>query len=282
MLPSAVMTGILATYVAAETNSLSVERLIIKDPDLPKNFHNLRVVFISDLHHGTFSSSKRLRKMVQKINTLQSDLILFGGDYVQTQRKNKRLQQQQVSLNELTEILQGLVEPSLGMYSVSGNHDHWFGLAKVIEHLQKAGVKTIDNDGLVLKKDDESIYLSGVGDLWCDKPDLQKALRRRDKQQFTLLLSHQPNFVDNLTKADRINFVLAGHTHGGQCQLFGYQPLIPKRIAKWEYISGLIETPQTRMLVSPGIGTVLPYFRFFAPPKIHLLVFKRAPRLSKF
>ncbi|MDO5561777.1 MAG: metallophosphoesterase [bacterium] len=282
MLSSAVMTGILATYVAAETNSLSVERLIIKDPDLPKNFHNLRVVFISDLHHGTFSSSKRLRKMVQKINALEPDLILFGGDYVQTQRKNKNLKHQQASLDELTSILQNLTKPTLGMYSVSGNHDHWFGLAKVVAHLQKAGIKTIDNDGVALKKGDESIYLSGVGDLWCNQPDLKKALSHRDSQKFTLLLSHQPNFIDTLTKNDHINFVLAGHTHGGQCQLFGYQPLMPKRFAKWEYISGLIETPQTRMLVSPGIGTVLPYFRFFAPPKIHLLVFKRAPRLSKF
>ena len=282
MFSSAVTAGILATYITAETYSLSVERLIIKDPQLPTNFHNLRVVFISDLHHGTFSSGKRLRKMVQKINALQPDLILMGGDYVQTSKQKKDLRHQNLSLNELRTILQGLQKPSLGIYSVSGNHDHWFGLEKVVRHLQQAGVQTIDNDGLSLKRGDQSIYLAGVGDLWCDQPNLAQALKNRQKEPFTLLLSHQPNFIDQITKKDRINFVMAGHTHGAQCRFFGYQPFLPERFAKWEYTAGLVETPQARMLVSPGIGTVMPYFRFFAPPKIHLLIFKRAPRVSKF
>lgn len=138
----------------------------------------------------------------------------------------------------------------------------------------------LDNRGVSLVKGKEKIFLAGVGDLWCGQPDLSQALQKRTKEQFTLLLSHQPNFIDTLKKTDRINFVFAGHTHGSQLRFFGYQPFSPHQIARWEYLSGLIETAQTRMLVSPGIGNVAPYFRFFAPPKIHLLVFKSSPRVS--
>lgn len=280
MIPAVFLTSVLATYIGIETYSLEVERLIIKDQKLPKNFHNLRVVFISDVHHGIFSSGKRLQKMVKKINDLHPDLILLGGDYLQTY-KTKRNKQTQ-ALYELRDILAQLKKPEFGIFSVSGNHDHVYNVEKVKTELAKAGIVNLDNQGLELKRNQEKIFLAGVGDLWFDKPDLQAALKQRiTKNEFTLLLSHQPNFVDRIEKKDDINFVFAGHTHGSQVRLFGYQPFAPKKnMAKWEYMAGLIDTPQTRMLVSPGIGTVTPYFRFFAPPKMHLLVFKSAPRLS--
>lgn len=279
MISSVVLGGVLATYIGVETYSLSVERLIVKDPQLPRNFHNLRVAFVSDLHHGTFSSGKRLRVMVKKINALEPDLILLGGDYLQTYKTKKRKQRE--SLHELCEILSELKKPEFGIVSVSGNHDYVFGQAEVEAELVKIGVRTLNNESLILRRGEEEICLTGVPDLWFDKPNLQKALTGRGKKDdFTILLMHQPNFVDRVTKEEGINFALAGHTHGAQCRFFGYQPFLPHKIAKWAYTAGLIETPQTRMLVSPGIGTVAPYFRFFAPPKIHLLVFKRAPRLT--
>ena len=278
MITSMALTGFLATYIAMETYSLGVERLIIKDPLLPKKFHNLRVVFISDLHHGTFSSQKRLRLMVKKINDLKPDLILLGGDYLQT---NKLVRTKQTkALKELGEILRQLQSPPLGIFGVLGNHDHYYAAAEVTAELTKAGIQMIDNQGLSLEKDGDRIFLAGVGDLWLGKPNLEAAVKNRQGEKFTLLLSHQPNFIDQLTKEDKINFVLAGHTHGSQFSLLGYQPIAPRSIARWEYMSGLVETAQARMLVSPGIGNVAPYFRFFAPPKIHLLVFKSSPRLE--
>lgn len=279
MIPAMLLTSVLATYIGAETYSLGVERLIIKDQKLPKAFHNLRVVFISDLHHGTFSSGKRLQSMVKKINDLHPDLILLGGDYLQTYKVRKSKQTQ--ALHELRDILAQLKRPELGIFSVSGNHDHVYNVEAVRTELAKAGIVTLDNQGLELKRNKERIFLAGVGDLWFGEPDLQAALRQRTtKNGFTLLLSHQPNFVDQIEKKDEINFVLAGHTHGSQLRFFGYSPFMPKSIAKWEYTAGLVDTLQARMLVSPGIGTIAPYFRFFAPPKIHLLVFKSAPRLA--
>jgi predicted MPP superfamily phosphohydrolase len=92
------------------------------------------------------------------------------------------------------------------------------------------------------------------------------------------LLSHQPNFIDEINKKDGVNFVLAGHTHGVQISLFHYMPILPRRIARWQYRVGLVETPQARMLVSAGVGNAPPYFRFMAAPQIHLLTFKSVPR----
>ena len=280
MLSPILFTSFLASYVAAETFSLGVDRLIIKDPELPVEFHNLKVCFISDIHHGPFSSLKRLRKMVEKINEFKPDLLILGGDYLQTYRRSQK--QQAADLAELLDVLRDLEIPLFGIYAVLGNHDYTFSVEYLKKEFADAGIKVLHNEGEFLHLNHAKIRLSGVGDLWFGEPDLKQAQANTKPTDFTLLISHQPNFIDQITPKDGINFVLAGHTHGGQARLFNYQPFMPHKIAKWEYTVGLIETPQTRMLVSPGIGNAAPYFRFFAPPKIHLITFKSAPRLSVF
>ncbi len=279
MIPPLLFTSFLATYVAAETMTLNVERLIIKDPQLPSNFNNLRICFISDIHHGRYSSPKRLRKMVKKIAQLEPDLILLGGDYLQTPKSKKDRVKQ--AWQELLKILKDLPPTRYGNFAVMGNHDHVFTVDFIRQSLAKINIKLLNNEGLFLHNEKQKIYLGGVGDLWHDGADLAKTMANSDQQNnFNLILSHQPNFIDQLRVEDGINFVLAGHTHGAQCRMFNYMPYMPKGIAHWEYTVGLIETPQTRMLVSPGVGNVAPYFRFFSTPKIHLLKFKSAPHLS--
>lgn len=278
MSPTTIATWMLASYIAGETFSLSLEQLIIKDPKLPKSFNNLKVCFISDIHHGRFSSQLRLKKMVKKINQTQPDLILLGGDYLQTFRRS--LTQQEKDLKQLLAILATLKPPALGIYAVLGNHDYGLPTPKVIRAFAQAHIKVLHNQGVVLRRDKERIFLSGVADSWYGQPNLAQANKLAKKSDFKILLAHQPNFIDEITSADGINFVLAGHTHGAQVNMFRYTPLLPKKISRWEYRVGLIETPQARMLVSPGIGTVPPYFRLGSPPKIHLLTFKAAPRVK--
>ena len=269
------LASLLASYAAAETISLSIERLIIKDAQLPPSWHNLRVVFITDLHHGPYSSTKRLRQMVHKINKLHPDLILLGGDYLQTHHRSQATMKK--DFHELLTILSALHQPPYGIYAVLGNHDYVFSEAYNRRCFATIGIRVLVNEGVTLTNDHHHIRLDGVGDMWYGKPDFASTHADTTPDTFTILLSHQPNFIDTLTPDDHVNFVLAGHTHGAQLRFFHYQPIMPHQIAKWEYTVGLIETPQTRMLVSPGIGNSFPYIRFFSPPKIHLLTFKSAP-----
>ncbi|MBQ6449683.1 metallophosphoesterase [bacterium] len=271
MTPGLAFTGLLASYIATETLSLGFERTIIRDQQLPAEFHNLRVVFVSDIHHGPFSNVSRLRRMVSKINRLQPDLVLFGGDYLTKYRSHQKLVSDYI---ELLGILQKIRPPSLGCYAVLGNHDYDFSIDFNRQQLQRAGIRLLHNQGVTLERGSAQIRLDGVGDMWFGHPDFALAHEHTDKKTFTILLSHQPNFIDRLTPQDGVNFVLAGHTHGSQITFFRYQPFVPHRIAAYDYQVGLVQTPQARMLVSPGIGNELPYFRFCSPPKAHLLIFK--------
>ncbi len=267
MLTTIFGTSILAAYIGLETQSLIVERLIINDPELPENFHNLRVVFITDVHHGTFSREKRVARMVKKINALNPDLVLMGGDNLQTYKTS--LRNKQKHLGELCQIYQDLQPAPLGNFTVPGNHDYDYDEAIIEKKMAAVNIKTLKNTGLTLTRDNQSIYLAGVDDLWHGRPQLAKTLAKRPPNTpFTLLISHQPNYVDQITPEDHINFVLAGHTHGTQVSLFGLNPFIPRKVARYAYRAGLIDLPQTRMLVSSGIGNVARSFRCFAPPKL--------------
>ena len=271
MSTSLAVAGLLASYIASETLSLGTEKVFFKDPQVPAAFHNYKICFISDIHHGPFSSVKRLRQMVTRINAFAPDLILYGGDFLQTRGRTRlRLER---DYQELTHVLSRL-HPSDGSFAVLGNHDYVFNRDFNRQQLKKANITLLDNEGLFVTRADSKIRLDGVGDLWFGHPDFATAHAHTDPSVFTLLLAHQPNFIDSLAPKDGVNFVLAGHTHGSQIKLFNYQPMLPRRIARWEYRVGLVKTPQARMLVSPGVGNEIPYFRFFSPPKIHFIVLK--------
>lgn len=272
MTTSAAAAWMLASYIASETFTIFTERHIISDRQLPQSFHNLKVCFISDLHHGRYSSVRRLQYMVKKINRLQADLILLGGDYLQTFRRP--VAKQRRDLQELLKVLGALHHPPLGIYGVLGNHDYQLPTAWVVKEFAKQKIIILNNQGVALSKNGEHIFLAGVEDSWYGKPSWQQASQTNKNADFKLLIAHQPNFIDELKVSDGVNFVFAGHTHGMQINMFHYFPFLPKSISRWEYRVGLVSTKQTRMLVSPGIGTAPPYFRFGSPAKIHLVTFK--------
>jgi predicted MPP superfamily phosphohydrolase len=234
-----------------------------------------------------------MRKMVKKMMDFQPDLILFGGDFLQSILSPKKKYHY---LESLAEELAALQAPD-GLYSILGNHDYgtpesradkmvlklwgWKTAekidisARVKKTLgQGAKINFIDNDGLWLKRGGAQIRLGGVGDLWFDKQDLKRAKGNKTDDDFMILLSHQPNYFDQITPEDKGDLVLAGHTHGGQVSLMYYLPVDAQSCFRWRYRGGLVKAAQGQMLVSTGVGNSAPYIRFFAPPKIHLITLR--------
>ena len=58
------------------------EHELVSD-ELPSSFDGFRIVHISDLHLATFNDRPdKLQRVVDRINSLQPDLICFTGDFV--------------------------------------------------------------------------------------------------------------------------------------------------------------------------------------------------------
>ncbi|MGQ9779848.1 MAG: metallophosphoesterase [Bacillota bacterium] len=255
----------LLVYVHVEPFWIAEKTVRIADTDVPAGFDGTRIVFISDIHHGPYFSRQRLKRLVQRINALKPDLILLGGDYIHRSPRFIR-----PCFAELAHL-----EAPLGVYGVLGNHDHWAGAAASREAMVNAGIRLLDNRGYWIFRGDQRIRIGGVGDFRTDTQDLRPVLSGVRADDFTILVSHNPDFVEEIGPfADRIDLVLSGHTHGGQVTFFGlWAPLVPSKYGQ-KYRTGIIDVAGMKVIVSNGIGTITPPVRFFARPQIVVVVLK--------
>lgn len=257
------LAGLLG-YGFLEANGLVARRVDFVHSKIPPAFDGTTVAFITDIHCRRFFPRKKVRDLVEKVNRLKPDLILLGGDNVSGHRY----------LASVYAELKNLKAP-LGVYGVLGNHDYWAHVEGSRQEIKKTQITLIENRAVWIKKGGAKIRLGGVGDLWEGTQDLKATMRGTKKNDFVLLLSHNPDYLEILPK-DGPDLVLCGHTHGGQVTLFGlWGPIVPSRYGE-KYRSGRKEIKSGTAFISNGIGTVGPPFRLFARPEILLITLKNS------
>jgi len=252
------------TYAFLESRWIRITEIEIRSADVPESFNGSKIVFISDIHLGPFLSSQRLARIVNRINGLQPNLILLGGDYV-----HYHSQFIKPAFLEL-----GKLRADYGVYGVLGNHDHKADASLTRTMMAQQGICSLDNQSVWVKKGGDSIKIGGVGDLWEDRQIPANTLNELTKSQFAILVSHNPDYLETFN-SDLIDLTLSGHTHGGQVTFFGlWAPILPSAYGQ-KYRYGLIEKGTTKSYISSGIGTGTLPFRFFCRPEIVVI------RLSK-
>ncbi len=247
-------------YTLFEAGWVRVHRVTVRVPRLPRSFVGMSIAFLSDIHHGPYTSLEYVNRIVQLTNALSPDVVLHGGDYVHRASDYIR---------PCMRALAHLKSP-LGSYGVLGNHDHWEGAEATRNAMKSNGIIDLTNSGTWIERDGARLRLSGVGDLWEDVQDLDSALADTRQSETSILLSHNPDFVETITD-DRVGLVLSGHTHGGQIVLpVVGAPRVPSRYGQ-KYLRGLVKTRHTQVFVTRGLGTVTPPLRFCCRPEIALI-----------
>ncbi len=248
---------------AVETMTVRVHEYVIADKDLPGVFDGFRIAFLTDIHHGPFFSRERIAAVVSRVNGLKPDLALLGGDYV-----HRGAQYIEPCFREL-----GKLDASAGVFGVLGNHDHWESAGRTRAAMAGNGIGRLDNSGVWIVRGRERIRVGGAGDFLTDRQDLASAAGSARKDDFVVLVSHNPDYAERLPPG-KVDLMLSGHTHGGQVSFFGlYAPLLPTMTGQ-KFRSGPVETAACRVIVSNGIGTITPPVRFFAPAEIVLVTLR--------
>ena len=254
-----------ASYGLFEAGWLKVERPTLELPRLPAAFDGLRVAFLTDIHHGPFVSLDYVTSIVRTTLSLDPDLIVLGGDYSYKDAKYIR---------PCFDALARLKAP-MGVYGVLGNHDYWHGLGETREGMQAAGIGELTNTGVWLERGTCRFRLGGVDDLWMGKPDAAPALEYATPDDACLLVSHNPDFAENL-RDRRVGLILSGHSHGGQAVFpVAGAPFVPSRYGT-KYLKGKVEAPGTTVYISRGLGTVTGPMRFGSRPELTLVTLKSA------
>lgn len=235
---------------------------------LHADLNGLRVVHLTDIHHGPWLPIEFVHAIVEKTNDLKPDIVALTGDYVVN--SPRYVLPVAKALSQLT--------PTVATIGVMGNHDWWEGGQLVVDEFTNHGIHMLDNarriltpDRQLLQDSDSGICLAGVGDAWTDTVDFDAALGSIPSHLPRLLLSHNPDCAEdaNFLKSDhRVDLMLSGHTHGGQvCFPSNQQPILPK-IRKNKYARGLVMGPRCPVYICRGIGTAGVPLRLGADPEI--------------
>ncbi len=258
-----ITSGLLQTARAAfaEPYALTVERHTIRIPRLPLALDHFRIVHLSDIHHSPLTGRKQIERAVEVANSLQPDIIALTGDYISHEREYAA---------PCAGML-GRLKARCGVYAVLGNHDHWTDAALVTDLFASEGIRMLTNEGMRFEDNGASFWLAGVDDTMVGLEDLDLALAGSQADEMKLLLAHNPLVLRRAARTG-VDLVLAGHTHGGQVNLFGWAPVLPRGSGR--YVRGWYRDRQPGgpvrpdLYVSRGIGTVTLPVRFGSAPEI--------------
>jgi predicted MPP superfamily phosphohydrolase len=262
----AMVVAVLA-YGYGQTFALRVTSDEVASDQLPKGFSGTKIVFAADFHCGIFFGKSRTEGVVQKIGSLDPDIVVLGGDYIESDPRYA---------DACFAPFRNL-KPRLGIYAALGNRDYQNGAADTVRQAMKnAGITLLENSGVWIGANqpvDNSGYrmrLGGVADILRSNPNLEGVLGGAAAGDFAILATHNPSFGQ--IADPRVDLALAGHTHGGQVTLFGIR-LLPWQW-NWRYASGIYKTDGTSIIVTNGVGTRLLPIRLFAPPEINLITLR--------
>ncbi|PEY42545.1 metallophosphoesterase [Bacillus cereus] len=265
----------LTIYVYAfhfEIKALSVTWNDIENPNIPESFHGVKIVQFSDTHFGPNFSHKQQQLLVDKINQLNPDIVVFTGDLID--KFGEYTAERKYSQTILAQI-----HAPLGKYAVFGNHDRGGGGSYLYkEYMEKAGFAVLNNETKKIKATNgEYITISGLDDFLLGKPKIQPTLQDLRVKDFNLLLVHEPDAVDQILEYP-VDFQISGHSHGGQVQLPFIGPIITTSLAN-KYVEGLYSlegrSKPLQLYVNRGIGTTRMPVRFLSKPELSVFSLKR-------
>ncbi len=263
----------------------TVRKETVKIPNLPAGFEGLKIVQISDIHSGSFTSTEPLETAISIILEQKPDIVFFTGDLVNNVADE---------VEDYIETLSKLTAP-MGVFSILGNHDYgdymaWDNAEDKKQNLvqlknahSRVGWKLMLNENVKLKRGEDEIALIGVenwgkGARWPKYGDLKKAMSGIEDVPVKLLLSHDPSHWDAKVRTETPDIALtfSGHTHGFQ---FGIEiPGIKWSPSKYLYPqwAGLYTEGNQHIYVNRGLGFLGYPGRVGIKPEITVIELQKA------
>ena len=252
-----------------EPHRVQVSHIHVVLPGLARALDGVTVAQITDLHRSSLVSRHYIEHCVATANRLAPDLIVFTGDTLTDDGSADP-----AALVSDTAACLGQAQARHGVYASLGNHDHWFDADLVTKLIERAGVPVLRNQSTTVNINGARLPLVGLGDLWTEGVDFQKAFAGVNDQP-ALVLMHNPDTFEHWPRSGA-HLVLAGHTHGGQVNLpFFGAPVVPSRYGQ-KYAQGLFRSGDTVMYVNRGLGVLWPGVRLNCRPEISVFHLRSA------
>lgn len=216
--------------------------------NLPRGLIGKTLMQISDVHIGNGFDYQYIIDSFQKAQKFNPDIVVYTGDYVSYEDESQ--------FRQLDEVIKYAVRGKLGTVGILGNHDYGDNWAdqkvadKISSQLEGVGIMVLKNEDIELG----GLNIIGIDDYWALNFNPKKVMDEFDKSKANIVLCHNPDVCDLAVWNNYKGWILAGHTHGGQCKPpFLNPPMLPVKNKK--YTSGEIDLEDGRTLyINRAIG----------------------------
>ena len=242
---SLVAASSITSLAILEARDVVIEKVDIKLKKLKRPY---TLVQLSDVHIGGLIDGAFIKKIVSRVNAINPDLIVLTGDIIDMDVKKIA-----PALGELKKL-----NAKYGTFFIVGNHEYFNNIEEIIKEIKSLGIRVLENENVYVGEPNMGFNLAGVYDMFGYRaghhlPEINAALAQKQEDAPTILLAHQPKFIEEVQGG--VDLMLSGHTHGGQLYPFKYLVKLQQ-----PYISGLHQhNEELQIYVSKGTG-------FWGPP----------------
>ena len=249
--------GLLAYGSLVETQRLELTRTTLHLPRWPESLRGFRIGLIADLHLRPGRTVDLCRRAINMLIAEDPDVVVIAGDFVEGWDDR--------SLDLLWEGLYDLDHFRGRLIAVPGNHDYHQGRAEWLGAI----IEPLGGRFLV----NQACSIGGVSWVGIDSgnegnPRPYSTLEKADWSQPTVVIWHEPDFVDTLPEGP--DLMLSGHSHGGQfITPWGWAPMTSRNGRK--YLQGFFASPPVPLYVTRGVSTTFLPSRLFCLPEAAIL-----------
>lgn len=252
---------IYSRYIA--TTGIQIKEYSVINNKIPESFKGFKVVHFSDLKYGSTTNQKYLKKLVNKINELNPDIIIFTGDLITSNYK--------LTDNDKKSIIENLnkLDPKIDIYSIRGDNDINETYNSIITQTKIIEINNLNK--LIYYKGDTPIMLIGLDDSINGNQSLDMAFNYEENNYYKILITHEPDTYEKI-KDKNIDLFLAGHSLNGQVRLPFIGSVYTPTGAK-KYYDSKYKIDNTEIYISNGLGTSKIPYRLNNRPSINLYRF---------
>lgn len=244
------------------TKGLIVKEYKILNERIPDEFHGFKIVHFSDLHYTTTINKKELKNIVNKINQLKPDIVVFTGDFIEKNNENK--------INEIITNLKN-INATFKKYAISGNNDNEKVFNKIVT---ESGFINLNNTyDLIYNNSLEPLLIAGSSSNLNTNITISQKLKstidyiNNHDIAYRIVLLHEPDFISEIEN-DKFHLALAGHSLGGEIRLPYIGALIKQKGAQ-KYSDFEYKLENTELFINNGLGSKLK-LRLNNKPSINL------------
>lgn len=226
------------------------------------SFDGLKIVHFSDLHYLRIANKETTQSLIEEINLLNPDIVVFTGDLI-----DKDYKPNDKDISNLKELLSN-IKSKYGKYAVLGDHD--IRIEDTIKDIYISSSFTLldNNYDIIYGNNNDKLFIGGLS----NNSDIDKVMNYfidNENINYKIILVHKPDYIDTIiSKYDNINLVLAGHSHNGQINIPYVKKLFLSEGSK-KYYNNYYKINNTNLYISSGIGESNINFRIFNKPSIN-------------